>query len=312
MLSQLGITQVTHELPLRLDHVNCFIGETNSGWAVIDTGLHRQPTINLWEKTLHNKNVTKIIITHYHPDHFGYAGALQKKTGAKVLMTETDYETAKLAWKDEFIQSFHTYYKWSGVPESLSEQMIANTGKFKQLTSPQPIINDYLTEGSRLQFGRYEYEVIFTPGHSKGLITLFNKEKSVLISTDHILPKITPNISYWFVGDLNPLKSYLDSLEKVKKLDASYVIPSHGRPFYNANKRIDEIIAHHDERLEFILDQLTNKMTAYEVCQKLFPKQLTVHEMSFAIGETLAHLEYLRFLGKCNRETSKNLWYYKR
>src|SRR5699024_8303190 len=111
---------------------------------------------------------------------------------------------------------------------------------------------------------------------------------------------------YWFVGDLNPLKSYLDSLEKVKQLQVSYVIPSHGEPFYHANERIDEIIIHHDERLEFIVDQLSHKMTAFEMCQKLFPKQLTVHDMRFAIGETLAHLEYLRFLGKCERETLQN------
>lgn len=312
MLDQLGIIKVTHELPLRLNHVNCFVAETDSGWAVIDVGLHRQPTIDLWKKTLHNKTVSKIIITHYHPDHFGYAGALQKKTGAEVWMTKTDHETAKLAWQDEFIYSFNTYYEWSGVPKSLSQQMIENTGKFKSLTSPQPTIDHYLTEGSRFQLGHFEYEVIFTPGHSQGLITLFNKEKSVLLSTDHILPRITPNISYWFVGDLNPLKSYLDSLEKIKNLDASYVIPSHGEPFYNANNRIDEIVAHHEERLEFILDQLSHKITAFEMCQKLFPKQLTVHEMSFAIGETLAHLEYLRSLGQCKRETLQNIWYYER
>src|SRR5699024_4173760 len=107
--------------------------------------------------------------------------------------------------------------------------------------------------------------------------------------TDHILPRITPNISYWFVGDLNPLKSYLQSLQKVKQLDVNYVIPSHGNPFFNANKRIDEIIKHHDDRLEEIMLDLATEMTAYEVCRKLFPRQLTVHEWRFAIGETLAH-----------------------
>src|SRR5699024_11164936 len=145
-------TKVTHELPLRLNHVNCFVAETDSDWAVIDTGLHRQRTINLWEETLQNKIVSKIIITHYHPDHFGYAGALQRKTRAKGWMTKADHETAKLAWQDKFIQSFNTYYEWSGVPKSLSKQMIENTEKFKKLTSPQPIINHYLSEGSTLQF----------------------------------------------------------------------------------------------------------------------------------------------------------------
>ena len=77
-------------------------------------------------------------------------------------------------------------------------------------------------------FGKYEYEVIFTPGHSDGLITLYNKENSVLFSTDHILPRISPNISYWFRGISNPLEAFFTSLKKIQKLDVEYVIPSHG------------------------------------------------------------------------------------
>src|SRR5699024_5011209 len=114
----------------------------------------------------------------------------------------------------------------------------------KNAVNPLPHINNYLDEGDIIQIGNYPYEVIFTPGHSDGLITLYNKEQKILISTDHILPKITPNISYWFHGDPNPLKSYLQSLDKIRVLDAHLVIPSHRTPFYDANSRIDEIKAH--------------------------------------------------------------------
>jgi len=312
LLKQLGIKRITHKLPFRLNHVNCFIGEGHSGWTIIDAGLNRSQTSQLWNKTLSDKEVSQIIITHYHPDHFGYAGSLQKKTKAKVYMTEIDHEAANLAWQDSFIDSFYTYYKWSGIPISLTEQMIENNKTFMPLTSPKPQVDTYLVEGDIVKFGHYEYEIIFTPGHSTGLICLYNKEKNVLLSTDHILPKITPNISYWFVGDLNPLKTYLQSLEKVKKLHANYVIPSHGDPFYNANKRIDEIIAHHEERLDRIVADLQMEMSAYDVCQKLFPRELTVHEWRFAIGETLAHLEYLHQRGECQRKTVDDTWIYYR
>src|SRR5690606_39125613 len=104
--------------------------------------------------------------------------------------------------------------------------------------------------GEYVQIGKLTFEVIFTPGHSDGLVTFFNKDNSVLFSTDHILPKITPNISYWFHGDPNPLQSYFHSLEKIERLDVNYVIPSHGKPFYGANQRIAELKAHHDERLQ--------------------------------------------------------------
>lgn len=158
--------------------------------------------------------------------------------------------------------------------------------------------------------GKEEYEVIFTPGHSDGLVCFYQKENKVLISTDHILPKITPNISYWFHGNNNPLRSYFLSLEKMMKLNVEYVIPSHGKPFYDANKRINELIAHHHDRLAETLYHIKEPSTVYEVCQRLFPTQLTVHEMRFAIGETLAHLEYLKYEGESVCELQDGCWYY--
>ena len=128
--------------------------------------------------------------------------------------------------------------------------MVSNTAEFQQLVTPQPTIDHYFVENEKVPIGRYEYEVIAAPGHSDGMVCFYNAEKSVLLSADHILPKITPNISYWFHGDDNPLQSYLTSLEQMKKLDVDYVIPSHGKPFYGANDRIDELLKHHEERLE--------------------------------------------------------------
>src|SRR5699024_9051446 len=131
--------------------------------------------------------------------------------------------------------------KMADVPEGIMKKIIDLTKKFIPYVSPWPKVNHYLQEGDTIQFGNGAYEVIFTPGHSEGLVVFYNKEDNVLLSTDHILPKITPNISYWFYGEANPLQSYENSLNKIKRLDAEFVIPSHGQPFYNANNRIDEI-----------------------------------------------------------------------
>ncbi|WP_309228306.1 MBL fold metallo-hydrolase [Virgibacillus saliphilus] len=168
----------------------------------------------------------------------------------------------------------------------------------------------YFEEGERIPIGKYEYEVIFTPGHADGMVNFYNEETNTLLSTDHILPKITPNISYWFHGEPNPLKNYLDSLEKIRKRDADFVIPSHGEPFYGANERIDEIKSHHNERLVQALDAISGGDTVYEACQKLFKKELTIHETRFAIGETLAHLEYFRYEGECEREVQDGVYWY--
>ncbi len=293
---------VTIDLPFRLNHVNCFIGEGEHGIQVIDAGLHNEQTVKRWEKELAGKTVTDILVTHYHPDHFGYAGALQQKTGAQVSMSQIDAKAGLFAWQDDFLKDLSDNYQLAGISEDHANNMITNTKEFVPLVTPYPEINHYFEEGERLPIGKYEYEVIHTPGHSDGLVTFYNKEKNILLSTDHILPKITPNISYWFHGDPNPLGNYLKSLNKIKQLDVDLVVPSHGKSFYGGNERIDEIIAHHEERLETLLEGIRGGSTVYEASEALFQKKLTIHESRFAIGETLAHLEYLRLEDKCVRE----------
>lgn len=302
MLEDLGIEIVTHTLPFRLNHVNCFVAEGEDGYVVIDAGLHNKETVTRWDEALDGKNVTDILITHYHPDHLGYAGALQEKHQARLHMSKRDANNILSAWEDGFLNNLLNKYTEAGIPTAVGREMVENTKEFLPLVTPFPKINHYYEEYEKIKIGREIYEVIFTPGHSDGLVTFYNKDKGVLISTDHILPRITPNISYWFYGDLNPLQTYIESLHKVRKLDAEYVIPSHGKPFYHANKRIDEILAHHEERLETTIEILKKHHTVYEICKELFNFELTIHETRFAIGETIAHLEYLHQKGEVVRE----------
>ncbi|GAK05934.1 hypothetical protein JCM19037_4472 [Geomicrobium sp. JCM 19037] len=312
MLEELGIQSLRLNLPLRLNHVNVFLAEGVEGWTIIDAGLHNDETVAAWAPLLKGKDITNIIVTHYHPDHFGYAGALQQKTGAQVWMTETDAKAGLNAWTPEFLDEMYAYYLLAGIPEHDAQEMKENTASFIPRINPLPTINHHIVEGQRFVLGGFEYEAIFTPGHSDGLIVLYNRERNVLLSTDHLLPKITPNISYWFHGRDNPLKDYLTSLEKIKKLDADLVVPSHGKPFHGANERIDEIAAHHDERLERVYEYVKEPVVVHDVCAKLFPKVLTVHETRFAIGETLAHLEYLRDKQQIARHEENGSWKYYR
>ncbi|WP_156289723.1 MBL fold metallo-hydrolase [Oceanobacillus salinisoli] len=310
MLEEFGLKQITLDLPFRLNHVNCFLMEGEHGWKIIDVGLHNKETIERWNKELKGKEVTDIIITHYHPDHFGYAGALQQKTGATLWMSKTDADAGVTAWEEEYLNKLTTNYALAGIPPQVANEMFKNTDSFISKVSPYPSVSQYLNEGEFIQIGKYEYEIIFTPGHSDGLVSFYNKEKNILLSTDHILPKITPNISYWFHGDPNPLKTYLESLDKIKKLDADYVIPSHGNAFRGANDRIEEIKSHHYERLDKTLEIINQRKTIYEACQQLFPKIKNVHESRFAIGETIAHLEYLRCQSECEHELKEGVYWY--
>ncbi|HEU5140148.1 MAG TPA: MBL fold metallo-hydrolase [Bacillales bacterium] len=312
MFEELGIIPIRIDLPFRLDHVNCFLAEGKDGWTMIDTGLHDEKTENRWNELLQGKHVTELLISHYHPDHFGYAGGLQQKTGARVSMTKTDADSGIHVWEEDFILEIRRNYMSAGVPEETAVQMTSNTKEFTASVTPYPEIDHYFQEGEKIQIGRYEYEVIFTPGHSDGLVVFYCKEKNVLLSTDHILPRITPNIAYWFHGIENPLGIYMASLKKVRELDADFVIPSHGKPFQGANIRIDEILTHHDRRLEKTLDSVGAGASIYEACGKLFNKELNIHETRFALGETIAHLEFLRHKGEIKREMHDGRWRYAR
>lgn len=312
ILEKLGVELIRIDLPFRLNHVNCFLAEHSEGWTVIDAGLNNDPTRRLWESKLAGKKVADILLTHYHPDHFGYAGGLQEKTGANVRISEIDAHAGQAAWAKPLLANIPKNYKASGIPEEQAVQMTSNTEEFKPLVSPLPKVESYLIEGELVQIGRFEYRVIHTPGHSDGMVCFYNEEHKTLFSADHILPKISPNISYWFHGNENPLASYLDSLRKVRELDAEFVIPSHGKPFYGANQRIDELLAHHEERLEETWETIDNPITIYETCKSLFDRPLTVHEMRFAVGETLAHLEYLRYKKECTREMINGIWQYEK
>lgn len=302
MLDDLGVIQVTIDLPFRLNHVNCFLAEGENGWTILDTGLNDETSQAAWKEALTEKEVNTIFVSHYHPDHFGYAGGLQEKTNAVVWMTETDERNGLEVWNLEFVKELTERYLECGAPIELANQMTGNTGDFTEHVTPYPVVTKHFKEGLKVPFGKYEYEVFETPGHSEGMICLFNKEKNVLFSCDHILPTITPNVSYWFHGNPDPLAQFFDSLNKIKKLEAEYVIPSHGKAFYDANKRIQEIIYHHDLRLEEVVEGLREPSTVYDVCQKLFDKPLTVHESRFALGESLAHLQYLYYKGECTKQ----------
>ncbi|HET7657792.1 MAG TPA: MBL fold metallo-hydrolase [Bacillales bacterium] len=312
IFKELEITPVRIDLPFRLNHVNVFMAEGEEGWKILDTGLHDERTEAKWDELLDGKKVSDLLISHYHPDHFGCAGYLQRKTGARVSMSEIDADSGIHVWEEDFILKIRQNYVLAGVPEETAVQMTSNTKEFTSKVTPYPKIDHYFKEGDLVQFGRYSYEVLFAPGHSDGLVVLYCKEKNILLSTDHILPKITPNIAYWFHGIENPLAVYMESLKKIRKLDIDFVIPCHGRPFHNANERIDEILEHHRKRVESTLYNIGKGSDIYSVCRRLFNKPLNIHETRFALGETIAHLEYLRHRGEVKREMGDTCWLYKR
>lgn len=312
LLEKLGLERVTIALPFRLDHVHCFIGEGENGHVLMDTGLHDKKTAKVWQAVLADKNLTDIILSHVHPDHIGYAGSLQARSGATVHMSQADSKVMNNIWSKRALKSLAADYDSFALPMKIKEEIVHLTDEFRPFIAPLPKVDAFLHEGKKLKIGKEDYEVIATPGHADGLVCFYQKERQVLLSTDHILPKITPNIAYWFYGEENPLRSYELSLEKIKKLDIAYAIPSHGEAFEKVHDRIDEIWSHHEARLAECLSYMKEAITVYQMCEKLFTPSLSVYDMQFAIGETMAHMEYLRQAGNCKRDLVDGQWYYRR
>jgi len=161
-----------------------------------------------------------------------------------------------------------------------------------------------LEEGELVVLGGHEYKVMIGRGHAPHMIMLYRASDHVLIAADQVLPSITPNVSVMpREGDSNPLKSFLDSLLRLRELpEDTLVLPSHGDPFRGLWVKLDALAAHHEERLEEVLNACRTLQSAFDLFGVLFRRELDAQQTSFALGESLAHLHFLESKGQLRRE----------
>lgn len=301
---QLGIYKIKLPLPFRLNHVNCYAIRGSEGWSIIDTGLNIAQTRQIWQqfmsdKGITNRNVQAIYVTHFHADHFGAAGWLQEITGVPVFISSVEWKSANMLCRvnqsgvlyDEIQHALKAMFSNYGIPENLSKEMTGQMGALSTAMQPFPEVTP-LNNGGIVKLGDYHYRIIFTPGHSDGHICFFNEEFGVLISGDHLLPKITSNISLWPDSFPDPLKNYLQSLQKNLLMPIQLVLPAHGDEFSNVKERVYQLQAHHVDRLK-LMKGLADNATVFNICKKVFSEKLNIHELRFATTETAAHLMYL-------------------
>lgn len=317
-MSREEIHQLTLPLPFRLDHVHSYLIKGKNGWTIIDAGLHTAETKKTWERAfaLYNidptRDVERIILTHFHPDHFGFSGALQEWTGAKVHMSSVGKARAMETWTTRRYEENRKFYRINGLPESLNRSLGENDRAFFQRVRPFPKTIETI-DGPTIQLGDSTYEVIRVAGHAEGHLCFYEPERKLLIGGDHLLEKITPNVSYHGYGDKNPLASFLQSLEKLKRYEVETVFPGHGPIFKDARTRIEQLLEHHRQRLMKIKQWMRGEQTAYQLCEKMFDRELSIHEVRFAMGETIAHLRYLVECGVIEQriESNGNILYFR-
>lgn len=290
------------EIPLSgnpLKAVNSYVIRDAARSLIIDTGLNRKECMDVMQAGLDELGVkqryTDFFITHLHADHFALVSRLATNT-SRVYFNQPDAERyARGGIWDEMAARARMH----GFPEGELQSALRNHPGFRygsRLDMPLSMVH----QGDTIEIGRYRLLCIETPGHTRGHMCLFEPNKKILFSGDHILGDITPNIQAWS-DDWNPLREYLLSLDKVYELDVEMVLPGHRSIFKNYRERIRELKQHHGKRAEEVLSilqkgdrnafQVASQMSWDIICESwdLFP----VAQKWFATGEAIAHLIYL-------------------
>jgi glyoxylase-like metal-dependent hydrolase (beta-lactamase superfamily II) len=310
-----GIWKITLPIPFPLRTVNVYALVGKDGWTLIDAGIGtpdaRAALLSGLELAgLQVTDLRALVLTHHHPDHVGLSGELQRQSAAPIFMHPLDEKVLHLLWGQEQTQRFDlsgTFFQQHGLEPSSNWFAQVGPEVVRQVIQVPPHEAFTLVEdGAMLELAGEHYQVWWVPGHSDGLITLYRERDGVFLASDHVLPRITPNIGlYGPDGRPDPLGDYLDSLQKIAELPARLVLPGHGEPLDDLGIRVRQIRQHHDERLARVLTLLTERpQHALDLTRQMFtPQRIEKPEpLRMALAEMLAHLEYLRLRGKVRQQ----------
>lgn len=306
-----GLYWLRLPIPFELNHINVWLLEEERGFTLVDTGIDSTRTREAWEGLLKNflrgKPVICIIITHFHPDHFGLARWLQNRFNAEYMCSmETRQHTDFLLNGDdsEFADGRGLFYEQHAIVETSLFEDFLRGKMYEQIVSGNPCCQRELEDGECLQIGGREWQVIMAYGHAPGHITLYSSELNTLISGDQILPTITSNVSvYADEPDANPLAAFLGSLDRYVELPGNTrVLPSHGAVFCGLQTRLEQLKAHHREKLEKVEALCKSTHSVNTLMPKLFSRKLEGINVVLAFGETLANLNYLYHQGRLERK----------
>lgn len=315
-----GVRWLRMPLPFGLDHINLWVLDDGDAWVIVDTGLSHPQSEKIWRRLLDDelsgRPVSRIIVTHFHPDHVGLAGWLVAKTGAELVMPQTEWLWTRMLRLDHGADTMEAqleFARLAGADDAYLGREQKRGFGYHSLVKPLPAAYRQIRDGYTLDIGGRTWRMIEGRGHAPEHACLWCEEADILISGDQVLPKITPivGVPMW-EPDSDPLHDFLQTIERMRELPAdTLVLPSHILPFTGLHTRLDELADHHRDRLAEALDACAAPITAMTAIKALFKRELNHEHTSFALREALAHLNYLLMRGQIVREAAADgvCWY---
>jgi glyoxylase-like metal-dependent hydrolase (beta-lactamase superfamily II) len=304
-------------LPFQLDHINLWMLRDRidgvAGWTLVDCGIANDATRAAWEQVFANElqglPVLRVIVTHMHPDHIGNAQWLTERWGVRLWISATDFNTARLAQSGVAAiggEATARFMASHGLVDAESQAKIrARTNYYASMVPQLPTSYRRLLDGDTLTIDGRAWVCHVGYGHAPEHMALHCAELNTLISGDMVLPRISTNVSVFDMEpEGTPLALYLESLGRYETMpEDTLVLPSHGKPFRGVRTRIRQLREHHDARLAEVREACAEKpQSAADIVPIMFKRQLDIHQMTFAMGEALAHLHLLWLAGELKRK----------
>lgn len=320
-----GVLWLRFPLPMKLDHVNVYALDEGDSWTIIDTGFASNKSRAIWAEAmagpLGGKPISRVVVTHHHPDHVGLAGWFQTEHGAELVTTRTAWLTARMLTLDEqAVSPSETlmFYRQSGMdPDLLDKRARDRPFNFADIVAPLPLGYTRIKQDDTIRMGGRTWDIHIGNGHAPEHATFWSRDDNLVIAGDQILPSISPNIGVYPTEPMaDPIAEWLESCERLALLARPdhLVLGGHKVPFTGLPKRMEQLIANHHGALNRLADYIKEPKSASECFAPLFKRKIGEAEYGLALVEAVAHLSHLYQTGDATRSqrAEDGAWVYQR
>ncbi|MCV2892925.1 MBL fold metallo-hydrolase [Lentibacter sp. XHP0401] len=316
-----GVLWIRLPLPMVLDHVNVYALDEGDSWTLIDTGFHTKRSVAMWEEllktALKGKPVSRVILTHHHPDHIGMAGWFMER-GASLWASRTAWLLSRMLILD--VEEAVTpqavqFWREAGMdPDILAKRIAERPYNFADVCAPIPTGYTRLKDGDVLHAGGRTWDVLEGNGHAPEHLTFWSREDGLVLSGDQIICSISPNIGvYPTEPEADPVGEWIESCEKFSEVarEDHIVLAGHKRPFTGLPFRMRQLKENHVHGLDRLAEYIAEPKTAVECFPVLFKRKIDQGTYGLALVEAVAHLNHLFREGRATCKMSESgawLW----